>query len=106
MSDVTAATELLMLFEQVDGKYNVVEYSELTTEMAEQRNPDGRLTYCLGSICNHMFSVPFVQRICIDSKTDGLKFHIARKSIPTADPETGESKAPNKPNGIKVNMQC
>jgi UDP-N-acetylglucosamine/UDP-N-acetylgalactosamine diphosphorylase len=79
-----------------------VEYSELTTEMAEQRNPDGRLTYCLGSICNHMFSVPFLQRICLDSKSDGLKFHIARKSIPTADPETGESKAPNKPNGIKV----
>ncbi|CAB3369561.1 Hypothetical predicted protein [Cloeon dipterum] len=85
----------------VDGHYNVVEYSELTTEKAEQRNPDGRLTYCLGSICNHIFSVPFLQRICA-TRNDGLKFHIARKCIPVANPETGESKAPNKPNGIKI----
>ncbi|XP_059479795.1 UDP-N-acetylhexosamine pyrophosphorylase-like protein 1 [Neocloeon triangulifer] len=85
----------------VDGKYNVVEYSELTTEKAEQRGPDGRLTYCLGSICNHIFSVPFLKRIS-GSKKDGLKYHIARKSIPVADPDTGESKAPSKPNGIKI----
>lgn len=81
-----------------------MEYSELTLDLAEQRSPDGRLTYGLGSICNHVFSVPFLKRICLDFRgvTDGLKLHVARKCIPVADPNTGESKAPSKPNGIKV----
>jgi UDP-N-acetylglucosamine/UDP-N-acetylgalactosamine diphosphorylase len=90
---------------QVDECYSVVEYSELTLDLAEQRTPDGSLTYGLGSICNHIFSVPFLKRICNDFRgvSDGLKLHVARKCIPVADPATGESKAPSKANGVKVN---
>lgn len=83
----------------VNGHYKVVEYSELTDEAAERKNPDGRLTFSAGNICNHYFSADFLSKICnFETK---LKLHIAKKKIPFID-TNGIRQKPNEPNGIKM----
>ncbi|XP_028040171.1 UDP-N-acetylhexosamine pyrophosphorylase-like protein 1 [Bombyx mandarina] len=84
---------------RVNGHYKVVEYSELTDEASERRNPDGRLTFSAGNICNHYFSADFLRKISnFETK---LKLHIAKKKIPYID-ENGVRQKPNEPNGIKM----
>lgn len=92
-------TEAVGVVCRVNGHYKVVEYSELTDEAAERRNPDGRLTFSAGNICNHYFSADFLLKICdYESK---LKLHIAKKKIPYVD-ENGIRQKPTKPNGTKM----
>ncbi|XP_032089369.1 UDP-N-acetylhexosamine pyrophosphorylase-like protein 1 isoform X2 [Thamnophis elegans] len=47
----------------VDGAVQVVEYSEIVAETAEERSPDGRLAYWAGNICNHFFSLDFLREV-------------------------------------------
>ncbi|XP_059050372.1 UDP-N-acetylhexosamine pyrophosphorylase-like protein 1 [Achroia grisella] len=84
---------------RVNGHYKVVEYSELTDEAAESREPDGRLTFSAGNICNHYFSSEFLAKICnYESK---LKLHVAKKKIPYVD-ANGVCQKPAESNGIKI----
>ncbi|XP_074596642.1 UDP-N-acetylglucosamine pyrophosphorylase mmy [Brevipalpus obovatus] len=82
---------------KVKGKFKVVEYSEVSNRIAEQRNDDGRLTFCCGSICNHFFTVDF---LC-DVSGKKLKHHVAKKKIPFVNGK-GVLEKPEKPNGIKM----
>ncbi|XP_053672528.1 UDP-N-acetylhexosamine pyrophosphorylase-like protein 1 [Anopheles nili] len=84
---------------EVKGKYQVVEYSELSSETATQRNPcDGKLTFNAGNICNHFFTTEFLRRI---AETQ-MPLHVAKKKIPFIDTVTGERVKPTVPNGIKM----
>lgn len=84
----------------VDGKYQVVEYSELSTKTSELRNIDGRLTFNAGNICNHFFSTEFLNKIG-NKFEKSLKLHVAKKKIPFID-NAGKRCTPDKPNGIKI----
>lgn len=84
----------------VDGKYQVVEYSEITEKTAEMRNPDGRLTFNAGNICNHYFNATFLNKIGSTFESQ-LKLHVAKKKIPFID-NSGAKQKPEKPNGIKI----
>ncbi|KAF8808108.1 UDP-N-acetylglucosamine diphosphorylase [Phlegmacium glaucopus] len=84
-------------------KYSVVEYSEISKEQAERRDPDtGDLTLRAGNIANHFYTTAYLNKV--ESFEDELAFHIARKKIPHVDLETGETVKPSKPNGMKLEL--
>ena len=45
----------------IDGRINVIEYSDLPDELAEKKNPDGTLVFQLGSIAIHIINRTFVE---------------------------------------------
>jgi len=84
----------------VDGKYQVVEYSEISAKTAEMRNSDGRLTFNAGNICNHFFTSAFLHKIGTTYEKE-LKLHVAKKKITFID-NSGKRTTPENPNGIKI----
>ncbi|XP_057298013.1 UDP-N-acetylhexosamine pyrophosphorylase-like [Hydractinia symbiolongicarpus] len=83
-----------------EGKYQVVEYSEISPATAEKRNQDGSLTYKDSNICLHFFTLDFLKKI-ISNHLDDLPHHIAKKKIPLVN-EEGEVVKPSAPNGMKL----
>ncbi|CAG0880493.1 unnamed protein product [Darwinula stevensoni] len=85
----------------VDGIFQVVEYSEVSPATAEMKDGQGNLLFSAGNICNHFFSLDFLQNVA-NTWEDGLQFHVAKKKIPTWNAETSETVTPTSPNGIKM----
>lgn len=84
-------------------KYGVVEYSEISKEQAERRDPvTGELALRAANIVSHFYTTAFLKRV--ESFEDQLAFHVARKKIPYIDTESGELVKPAKPNGMKLEM--
>lgn len=79
----------------------VVEYSDLPTEMQEQRDENGNLRFVAGSIAIHLLDREFVRRMA--SGEGQLPFHRADKKIPTINTR-GQEVKPDKPNGIKFEL--
>lgn len=85
---------------QVDGVPQVVEYSEISPEIARQRGADGGLLYNAGNICNHFFTRGFLDMVTREFEPL-LKLHVAVKKVPYVD-EEGNLVKPLRPNGIKM----
>jgi len=83
----------------VDGKITVIEYSDLSDELAEKRNPDGSLVFRLGSIAIHIINLSFVERL--NAEGFSLPLHRAIKKI-THINKQGKPVEPTVPNGIKL----
>lgn len=83
-----------------DGRYGVVEYSEISKEVSEKRNEDGSLTFGAANIANHFFSTAFLERV--PTFASELQYHIAKKKIKYVDLETGEQIAPKSNSGMKL----
>ena len=79
-----------------DGVPAVVEYYELTPEMAEARDEKGNLKYAFGVILNYLFSVSKLEEVMAKS----MPVHVVEKKIPYIDAE-GNYHKPDKPNGYK-----
>jgi len=87
---------------KVDGKYQVVEYSEISDAAAQLRNEDdGALTYSAANICIHFFTRAFLERVVKEHEKD-LVHHVAKKKIPFVQSGSGERVKPEAPNGIKM----
>lgn len=82
-----------------NGKVTVIEYSDLSDELAEKKNSDGTLVFSSGSIAIHIINVDFVEQL--NSRGFALPIHRAVKKIPHLD-ENGKMLTPQKPNGIKL----
>lgn len=79
-----------------DGVPAVVEYYELTPEMAEARDEKGKLKYAFGVILNYLFSVSKLEEVMARS----MPVHVVEKKIPYIDAE-GNYHKPEQPNGYK-----
>jgi len=85
------------------GKFSVVEYSEISKEQAERRDPDtGELTFRAGNIANHFYTTAFLNQV--EEFEEKLAFHIARKKISYVDMAGGQLVKPTKANGMKLEM--
>jgi UDP-N-acetylglucosamine/UDP-N-acetylgalactosamine diphosphorylase len=83
---------------RVDGRPQVIEYSDLPSELAERREPDGRLQLWAGSIAVHLFEREFIERLVAGGAP--LPFHRALKKVEYVD-ETGTRIEPLEPNAVK-----
>ncbi|MBQ3559462.1 MAG: UDPGP type 1 family protein [Agathobacter sp.] len=79
-----------------DGKPSIVEYYELTPEMAEATNEAGTLLYGFGVILNYLFSVDKLMEIAEKQ----MPVHIVEKKVPYID-ENGVYVKPETPNAYK-----
>ncbi|MFA7230531.1 MAG: UDPGP type 1 family protein, partial [Victivallaceae bacterium] len=83
-----------------NGRLEIIEYSDLPDNLAEERNPDGSLRFIAGSPAIHVISRTFVEQL-----TGGgalrLPWHRADKKIPYVD-EQGDLISPEAPNGVKL----
>ncbi|PWN49780.1 UDP-N-acetylglucosamine diphosphorylase [Violaceomyces palustris] len=88
-----------------DGKFGVVEYSEIPQELSEAREEDGsgQLAFRAANIANHFYTTTFLSKDVPAFEAE-MAFHIARKKIPTIDLSTGESVKPTTPNGMKLEL--
>lgn len=66
-----------------DGRTCIVEYTELTPEMATLRRPDGNLAFGGGSIAVHVFSLPFLRRVAEAAARDPrvMPLHVSRRQV-------------------------
>ncbi|KAK4053535.1 UDP-N-acetylglucosamine pyrophosphorylase [Microbotryomycetes sp. JL201] len=84
-------------------KYNVVEYSEIPTDMSNARETDtGDLVFRAANIVNHFYTRSFLESV--ESFEHAMAYHVARKKIPTIDLETGQPVKPTSPNGMKLEL--
>ncbi len=88
----------LGVFAMIDGRLQIIEYSDLPDDVAEKRAADGSLDFWAGSIAVHMFSVSFLERAL--ALKDALPFHIARKKVPYIG-DDGRLVEPQEPNALK-----
>ena len=89
--------EKLGVVVQKDGATQVIEYSDLPSDLAERREPDGRLELWAGSIAVHTLEREFVERLANASL---LPFHRAVKKVPYLN-DAGETVTLAEPNAIK-----
>ncbi len=93
-----APEEKLGVIVRVDGRPQVIEYSDLPAELAELREPDGSLQLWAGSIAVHALERSFVERLVEGDVR--LPFHRAIKKVSFVD-ESGAIVKPESPNAVK-----
>lgn len=79
-----------------DGKPSIIEYYELTPEMAEAKSETGSLLYGFGVILNYLFRVDKLMEIA----NKQMPLHIVEKKVPYLD-EAGVLQKPETPNAYK-----
>lgn len=79
-----------------DGKPNIIEYYELTPEMANARDEHGDLLYTFGVTLNYLFRYSKLKEIAERE----IPVHVVKKKIPCLD-ERGELASPQTENGYK-----
>jgi UDP-N-acetylglucosamine/UDP-N-acetylgalactosamine diphosphorylase len=85
-------------FVMLDGRLNVIEYSDFPDDVAERQDAAGGLAFWAGSVAIHVFDVAFLERSL--QLKDSLPFHIAHKKAEFID-DSGQLVQPQEPNALK-----
>jgi len=87
----------------VGDRFQVVEYSEILEQTAHRKKADNNdeLVFNAGNICNHFFTLDFLENVCQKHETD-LRYHVAKKKIPAVDENGVYVSKPSQINGIKL----
>ena len=96
----TSPNEKVGVVASKGGKPCIVEYSDISKEMSERKGTDGRLVFGAGNICNHFYTLDFMENVIVPNL--GNMYHVARKKIPYYDEDTKETVKPTSNNGIKL----
>ena len=92
------ATEKVGNVVAINGRSNIIEYSDLPEAIANQVLPNGNLKLWAGNIAIHVLDLNFLESSA--TQNNGLPFHRALKSVPFVDVE-GSIVKPSVPNAIK-----
>ena len=90
-------TEGVGVFCKRNGRPYVIEYTEITEEMANARDDNGELLYGESHILTNLFNIKALE----DIAQNKLPYHKAFKKAKYTDVETGEIIKPEKPNAYK-----
>ena len=91
------AEKVGVLVRRQDGRPTVIEYSEMSEEMQNEKDINGNLRYKESHILCNLFSVDAIENL---SQND-LPYHIAHKKAAYKN-EKGEMVEPNEPNAYKL----
>lgn len=86
------------------GKYDIVEYSELSAEQAEATREDGRLELELGSILIFVLQAKKLLELCANADKLNQMYHVAHKKYAYFDTESKEMVHPDAPNSYKFEL--
>ena len=78
------------------GRFDMIEYTEMTDEMNNRRTKSGDLYFKYGSPAIHVFDRGFLEK----EAAKDMPLHLAHKKIPFAGPD-GKTVKPDSPNGWK-----
>lgn len=102
--DACESVGLIVMNEQLQ-KPCVIEYSEISQELANKKDPhdESKLYLRAANIVNHYYSVELLKQMVPEwiKSQDHLPFHIAKKKITSLNDE-GLVVKPSEPNGIKL----
>jgi UDP-N-acetylglucosamine/UDP-N-acetylgalactosamine diphosphorylase len=96
----TGPFEKLGNFCRAGTRLEIIEYSDLPADLAERREPDGRLTFLAGSPAIHVISLDFIARLTAAGRLR-LPWHRADKKVPCIDAD-GKPVKPETPNAVKL----
>jgi UDP-N-acetylglucosamine/UDP-N-acetylgalactosamine diphosphorylase len=85
----------------VDGRCSIIEYSDMSSEMAAERDETGNLRFRAGNPAIHIFDVGFLKWVTGSGK---LSYHTARKKVPYLDTNTGLVNHPTIENAMKFEL--
>ncbi|CAF1435775.1 unnamed protein product [Rotaria sordida] len=99
----TIPTEAVGVICKVGDRFQVVEYSEISEQTAHRKKSDNsdELVFNAGNICNHFFTLNFLQDVCLKRENE-LRYHVAKKKIPSVDTNGIYVDKPSQINGIKL----
>ncbi|GME98239.1 unnamed protein product [Ambrosiozyma monospora] len=94
----------LIVMDQDSKTPCVVEYSEISKELSEKCDSDGKLHFRAANIVNHYYNVEYLSLMVPQwiSSRRHLPYHIAKKKIGVLNTESGKFEKPQEPNGIKM----
>ncbi len=82
----------------INGKTEIIEYSDLPGEEAHRKDDAGDLVFWAGNTAIHVFRREFIESLLGEELS--LPFHIAHKKIPHVN-NSGKNVVPDSPNGNK-----
>ena len=98
----SSPAERMGVLVDINGRTEIVEYSELTPEQSARCDDDGNWIFWAGNTAIHVFDREFLEQLAADGGK--LPLHVARKNVAFIDDrgETVKPDDPAKPNAIKL----